>query len=67
MDHNKHNLKVGDTVILDKDFSNGRKVRITGFTPKQLFATVYTIDDPKQTVFEVMTYRLSPVENIKFQ
>ena len=62
MEEYKHDLKVGDTGILDKEHSNRTKVRITKFTPKKYFATVYDIDDPKQTEFDVMTYRLSPFE-----
>jgi copper(I)-binding protein len=59
MIHNKHNLKVGDTVILDFDFVNHSEVKIVAFTPKEMYATIHSIDDEEYT-WEVMTYRLTP-------
>lgn len=40
MDHNPHKFKVGDIVILDKDYNNSSTVEILSFTPNFLMVTV---------------------------
>ena len=62
MIHNKHNLKVGDTVILDSDFVNHSEVKIVKFTPMEMYATVHSIED-EENIWDVMTYRLTPKIN----
>jgi len=61
MNHNPHNFKVGDKVMLDEQ----HKVLITGFTPQQLFAQI--TDDFQQLngePWEVMTNRLTPISDL---
>lgn len=54
---NKHDLKIGDEVILD----NRHTIKIIGFTkPSSMFATVISIDGGES--WEVMTNRLKPKE-----
>ena len=54
MNHNKHNLQIGDNAILDSRHT----IRIHGFTPNQMFATVSSND---VDTWEVMTLRLRPI------
>lgn len=64
--HNKYDLKVGQNVILDKKFNNSSIVRILGFTPQFLFATVQAIDENNELVnkpWQTMTNRLTPITN----
>lgn len=60
MNHNPHNLKVGDTVILDEDVDGGFQVVITTFSPNYLFAIVRWIYDGEY--WQVMTNRLTPIK-----
>ena len=59
MNHNKHNLKVGDIVIADKNYRGGYEVKIISFTPIQMFALVGAPDGSGHP-WEIMTNRLSP-------
>jgi predicted acyltransferase (DUF342 family) len=61
MNHNKYNLKVGDTVIIDDKYVNGGKVVIKGFTETEMFALV----EYDGCIWQTMTNRLSPVINMK--
>lgn len=58
MNHNKHNLKFGQTVILDKGTATECEVIIVDFTPNEVFATVRWYGNTD--TWEVMTARLSP-------
>jgi len=63
IDHNKYGLKVGDTVILDKEHTNSQEVIIQSFTPDKMFASVYdskNVNENEVWINEVMTYRLTP-------
>jgi predicted acyltransferase (DUF342 family) len=59
MNHNPHNLKVGDTVIIDDGYVNGGEVTIKGFTETEMFALVECED----SVWQTMTNRLTPKLN----
>lgn len=61
MNHNKFDLKVGDTVILDKGYANESKVTILEFTDKQLYAKIKPAEAITDTSWDVMTYRLKPI------
>ena len=61
MKHNKFNLKVGDTVILDADSPNGGEVKIHRFTPNELFASVSEPELSEEDSWQTMTSRLTPV------
>lgn len=61
INHNKHNLKQGDMVILDKDFRNKSYVKILSFTPNQMYALVNGEFDLPEKGWQVMTARLSPL------
>lgn len=54
MNHNKHNLKRGQKVILDNKYP----VKIHSFTPNEMFAKVYNNIGYS---WEVMTNRLKPL------
>jgi hypothetical protein len=60
MDHNKHNLKVGETVTVDADRRGGSTVVISALSPHHMFARVHPPDHPNDS-WEVMTYRLTPI------
>jgi len=57
MNHNPHNLKVGDTVCLDY---RDNVVKIIFLTPNALFAQVTRLDTPAGNSWPVMTNRLKP-------
>ena len=59
--HNPYDLKEGQIVMLDNEFSNRSEVVIYKFTPKKLFATVYAKNDRASDMWQVMTYRLTPI------
>jgi hypothetical protein len=71
--HNPNNVRVGDTVILDKTFNNMSKVVILGMTDKEVYSTVYDAEDPELSkslpnwnnvlTWDVMTYRLSQIKS----
>ncbi len=54
MNHNKHNLQIGDDAILDERST----IKIHAFTPNYMFATV---SSNEVDTWEVMTLRLSPI------
>lgn len=59
MNHNPHDLKRGDEVIMDER----HLVKINNFTPLFLIATVEEVDkisECSDNSFQVMTYRLTP-------
>lgn len=59
MENNPHNLKVGDTAILDKGYKGFEKeVNITFMTKYCLFSDV--IDLGETETYPVMTARLTP-------
>lgn len=61
MNHNKHNLKAGQTVILDKGFASESEVLILRLSNTALFSQVYTEGtNPEEYYWSVMTARLSP-------
>ena len=64
MNHNKHNLQVGDKVILDETYVTSSHVYIDSFTPMSMYATVHAAesdpDDP-ESYWQVMTARLTPI------
>lgn len=55
----KQDFKIGEEVILDKEYNNSSTVIIARFTPNKLFSTVYAKENPKKELWEVMTNRLS--------
>lgn len=62
--HNKHDLKVGQNVILDKTFNNSSMVRILEFTPLFVYAMVQSIDENNELIgkaWQTMTNRLTPI------
>jgi len=63
MEHNKHNLQLGQDVWLDEKYNNKSVVTIWNFTPNKLYATVYSKDDETKTSWEVMTVRLTPIKS----
>ena len=63
MNHNKHNLMVGQIVWLDKKYNNKSEVGIFAFTPNEMYATVYAKNETGD-MWQVMTNRLSPIEII---
>jgi hypothetical protein len=65
MNHNPHKLKKGQRVALDADFTNSSEVVIDGFTPNEMFATVYDAKRTGADPWRVMTLRLSPLANSK--
>lgn len=62
MNHNPHNFKEGQHVILDKGFANSSEVVISKFTPNEMFATVYSSKETGANSWQTMTTRLSPIE-----
>lgn len=66
MSHNKHNLKPGDRVKLDKGYANSSVVNIVSMTPLMMYSRVVPADIEKPTgddSWETMTNRLTPLEN----
>jgi hypothetical protein len=62
MNHNPYNFKVGDKVILDKDYQcGGGEFYIHSFTPNEMFATISFENDITQA-WQVMTNRLTPIK-----
>lgn len=64
MNHNPFNLKIGQVVILDKDFNNSSEVVIKSLSPNGMFASISAHDeeDTGDWYWQVMTARLSPIE-----
>ena len=60
--HNPFNLKEGQIVMLDNEFANRSEVGIHKFTPNELFATVYAKNETGSDMWQVMTYRLTPID-----
>ena len=60
MNHNKHNLMVGQVVILDANYQNKAEVGIHAFTPNEMYATVYAKNEIGGDMWQVMTNRLTP-------
>ena len=59
MNHNPHNLKEMQTVILDKGFAYQSEVIILSMTEKAIFSKVMGLNDSPADSWEVMTSRLS--------
>jgi hypothetical protein len=59
MNHNPYELKVGDAVILDKQFTNKSAITITDFTPNKMYSSIRSEDSDNEWM--VMTHRLQPV------
>jgi len=64
MTHNKHNLQVGQIVMLDKDYQSKSIVGIFDFTPNKMYATVYAKNETGD-MWQVMTNRLTPINQPK--
>lgn len=62
MKYNTLNLQEGEHCILDEGFANSSEVIIDKFTPKQLFAVIYSVTD-RSDKWQVMTYRLSKINS----
>jgi len=63
--YNKHGIKPGDIVILDKGCANSGEVKVVSLTkPSELFATVCEVDDERMP-WDVMTSGLTPKEQDK--
>jgi len=65
MNHNPHNLKPGQTVILDAKYANSSEVVIHSMTPYKLYSQVYAAEDSGRKfsevkMWDVMTKRLTP-------
>ena len=66
MRNNKHNLKPGDSVRLDKGYANSSIVKIVSMTPHMMYSRVVPVEikDPKEDdMWETMTNRLTPLED----
>lgn len=63
MIHNKHNLRVGQKVLLDEKYHQSEVV-IFAFTPNELFATVYSNNETGD-MWQVMTNRLTPIPTVR--
>lgn len=61
LNHNKHNLQVGDVVLAD----NRNVVKIISFTPNKMFAMVYPNEGSITLAWELMTARLTPLTTSK--
>lgn len=61
MNHNPHNLKEMQTVILDKGWITASEVIIIFMTEKALYSRVMGLNDSPSDSWEVMTSRLSPL------
>ena len=59
MNHNPYELKVGDAVILDKQFANKSAITIVDFTPNKMYSSIRSKDSGNEWM--VMTHRLQPV------
>lgn len=70
MDHNKHNLQIGETVMLDNDKANRSEVVIVRMTPNKMFSTVRPAALKEvfpSDCWDVMTNRLSPIDDVKLR
>ena len=63
MNYNPYEFKVGDAVILDKQFANKSTVTITDFTPNKMYSQIRSEDSGKEQM--VMTHRLLPVPTLE--
>jgi hypothetical protein len=63
MNHNKHNLMVGQIVWLDLKYNNKSEVKIFAFTPNEMYTTVHAKNETGD-MWQVMTNRLTPIEII---
>jgi len=61
MKHNKFDLKVGDTVILDATFRNGSTVKIVALSSNGMFSHICPIGMIDSDGWDVMTNRLTPI------
>jgi hypothetical protein len=61
MNHNPHNLQIGQTVQLDAEHYNSSQVIIKSFTPNYIFAEVFSHNDSPEDSWETMTDRLTPI------
>lgn len=61
LNHNKHNLQVGDVVLADKR----NIVKIISFTPNKMFAMVHPNEGSMAQAWELMTARLTPLTTEK--
>jgi hypothetical protein len=61
MIHNKFDLKVGDTVMLDATFRNCSKVKILALSPNGMFSHICPIEMTESDRWDVMTNRLTPI------
>ena len=59
MNYNPYEFKVGDAVILDKQFTNKSTITITDFTPNKMYSTIRYEDSGNEIM--LMTHRLLPV------
>jgi hypothetical protein len=63
MNHNPHNIQLGDTVILDINYINSSMVTVAEISPRGVHARVYSADIKTphiSDIWEVMTNRLTP-------
>ncbi len=73
--HNPNNIHIGDKCILDKGFNKGFNnesiVIVQGITPLEMYCSVISEEDEHSTdyskviAWEVMSYRLSPLNQLK--
>ena len=61
---NKNGVEVGETVLLDKAFTNSSKVEILHLTKNGMFAEVKSPDDDESKSWSVMSGRLSKIEPV---
>ncbi len=55
INHNKQNLKIGETVIADKDYHGGYEAKIVSFSPNKMFAII----EVEKQQWQLMTNRLT--------
>ena len=58
MNHNPHNFKIGDIVMLDNNHRNRYEVKIVYMALNNLICTV----EYKNNKWDIMTYRLTPIK-----
>jgi len=63
MIHNTYGFKPGDIVVLDAAFVNSNRVKIVYVSPGGMFCTIHPEDAIKTEPWDVMTNRLTPIEN----
>jgi len=61
--HNPADLKVGEKVLTDKGRPNACEVEIISLTPNHTFAKVFPFKGAKDEAWELMTNRLSRINN----